>query len=142
MSLSDRVAVMNAGVIAQVAPPEELYHRPQSRFVAEFVGKLNTLPAQTQGGQVQIAGTALRAERTAASPDQGPCVLGFRPEMARLGAEGLPVDVVGRSFLGATVRYKVQGQGFLAIVDGTSGLSVGDHTHLMPTGGLVLPVEG
>jgi ABC-type Fe3+/spermidine/putrescine transport system ATPase subunit len=45
MSLSDRIAVMRAGCIEQVGTPEEIYHRPRSRFVAEFIGQANFLPA-------------------------------------------------------------------------------------------------
>lgn len=46
MSLSDRVAVMGGGEIVQIGTPEEIYHRPLSRFVAEFIGQANFLPAQ------------------------------------------------------------------------------------------------
>lgn len=46
MSLSDRVAVMRGGEVVQVGRPEEIYHRPKSRFVAEFIGQANFLPNQ------------------------------------------------------------------------------------------------
>lgn len=45
MSLSDRVAVMRGGEVVQIGAPEEIYHRPKSRFVAEFIGQANFLPA-------------------------------------------------------------------------------------------------
>src|SRR5690348_2147953 len=52
MTLGDRVAVMRAGVIQQVGPPEELYERPENLFVAGFIGSpaMNFLPATVEGG--------------------------------------------------------------------------------------------
>ncbi|MBB4953731.1 putative spermidine/putrescine transport system ATP-binding protein [Agrobacterium vitis] len=45
LTMSDRIAVMDAGEIQQIATPSEIYHRPKSRFVAEFMGEANILPA-------------------------------------------------------------------------------------------------
>jgi putative spermidine/putrescine transport system ATP-binding protein len=44
LTMSDRIAVMDAGEIQQIATPAEIYHRPKSRFVAEFMGEANILP--------------------------------------------------------------------------------------------------
>lgn len=55
MTMSDQVAVMNHGKIAQVGAPEELYQRPEKRFVAEFLGRSNILPVVVAG---QAAGGA------------------------------------------------------------------------------------
>ena len=51
MTLADRVVVMNGGIIEQVGPPQELYHRPATRFVAGFIGSpaMNFLPARVEG---------------------------------------------------------------------------------------------
>ncbi len=49
MAMSDRIAVMDAGVIRQIAPPEELYRSPRDRFVASFLGDVNILPAHYHG---------------------------------------------------------------------------------------------
>ena len=54
MSMSDRIAVFNAGRIEQIAPPNEIYTRPASRFVADFVGESNLLPGRVRGGQIEI----------------------------------------------------------------------------------------
>lgn len=43
MALSDRVVVMNKGAIEQVGSPQEIYHRPRSRYVADFIGEMNFL---------------------------------------------------------------------------------------------------
>lgn len=48
MTVSDRIAVMHDGEIVQVGTPEEVYHRPTSRFVAEFIGQANFLPSDKQ----------------------------------------------------------------------------------------------
>lgn len=49
MFLSDRVAVMNKGVLEQIGSPEEIYNRPQTRFVASFIGQANFLPFEMAG---------------------------------------------------------------------------------------------
>ncbi len=49
LTLSDRLAVMFAGRIAQVGPPEEIYQKPQTRVVADFIGGMNFLPATVTG---------------------------------------------------------------------------------------------
>ncbi len=48
-SLSDRVGVLNAGKLEQVGTPEEIYHRPKTRFVADFVGKASFVKAKVEG---------------------------------------------------------------------------------------------
>jgi putative spermidine/putrescine transport system ATP-binding protein len=48
--LSDRIAILESGRVAQIGPPEEIYRRPATRFVAGFVGDTNLLPAQLSGG--------------------------------------------------------------------------------------------
>src|SRR5690606_5003121 len=46
LSISDRVAVMNKGIIEQLDTPHNIYYRPQTRFVARFIGTMNFIPAQ------------------------------------------------------------------------------------------------
>jgi spermidine/putrescine transport system ATP-binding protein len=85
--MSDRIAVMFEGGIAQMADPETLYRRPSSRRVAEFIGKMNLLPGDvgTDGGRVVVEVAGLG--RGAVEPDQlpggvvsGPTIVGIRPE--------------------------------------------------------------
>ena len=118
LSLSDRVAVMRDGHVLQVGPPKELYERPRTRFVADFVGTNNLVPGDVQGGAGPgdlVVSTALGPLRAVASgPVSGRCVLAVRPENVALAApakgEGNRVD--GRvslvSYLGNTLRYDVQ----------------------------------
>jgi len=48
MAISDRIAIMNKGKIIQIGTAEELYFQPNSEFVAKFIGRINTLPAEVQ----------------------------------------------------------------------------------------------
>ncbi len=91
MTLADRVVVMNGGNIEQVGPPQELYHRPATRFVAGFIGSpaMNFIPARLENGGDALAlrlpgGVALpvpaaRAGRYASHAGQE-VLLGLRPE--------------------------------------------------------------
>jgi iron(III) transport system ATP-binding protein len=57
MSISDRIVVMNGGIVEQVGTPREVYARPASRFVADFIGKANFLPANvTASRTVSLSG--------------------------------------------------------------------------------------
>lgn len=54
LSVADRIVVMNHGVIEQVGTPMEIYREPASPFVADFVGKVNVLPAKVSAGRLQL----------------------------------------------------------------------------------------
>lgn len=66
MTLSDRVAVMRAGTIEQIGPPEEIYSKPATRFVAEFIGQANFLP---EGKRSLLRGDTARLPQLAAGRD-------------------------------------------------------------------------
>ena len=114
LSLSDRVAVMNEGVIEQIGTPEEIYSNPASLFVAKFIGEMNTMDATIEAvGDQRIElrlanGAAVVAPRTALpQPRVGQTVtLAVRPEKIALSAgpaaEGNCVTgrIVGRAFQG------------------------------------------
>ena len=51
MTMADRIAVMDRGRLIEVAPPGELYERPRTRFVAEFVGDINIVEGQVAAGE-------------------------------------------------------------------------------------------
>ncbi|MFJ9621953.1 ABC transporter ATP-binding protein [Streptomyces sp. NPDC101181] len=105
LSMADRVAVLNAGRLEQCAPPAELYERPATAFVAEFVGTMNRLPGRTAaGGTVEVAGAVLPVDGPA--PVEGePVDVLIRPEGIRAEAdpEGT-ATVVSASFLGSVTR--------------------------------------
>ena len=118
LSLSDRVAVMRDGRVLQVGSPRELYERPRTRFVADFVGINNLLPGEVEGhaGDTDlVVRTALGSLRAIAGGTvAGRCVLAVRPENVALGPAGSGDGnrVAGRvslvSYLGSTVRYDVE----------------------------------
>ncbi len=84
LTMSDRIAVMRAGRIEQVGPPQEIYERPATRFVADFIGETNLLEATPLGaGRFRLASGV---EIAAATGDGR--VLAIRPERARLVAPG------------------------------------------------------
>ncbi len=79
LSVADRIVVMNHGVIEQVGTPEEVYREPATPFVADFVGRINVLPARTlASGAVQVGGTVLRCPHD--RPAGQACKLYLRPE--------------------------------------------------------------
>src|SRR5262249_53189897 len=110
MTLGKRIAVLNAGVLQQVADPHTLYHRPANRFVAGFIGSppMNFLDARVEeGGTVALAGESLApapAPNTFAARRGRTVTLGVRPEDLTLEAGGaggsLPATLEVREPLG------------------------------------------
>jgi putative spermidine/putrescine transport system ATP-binding protein len=105
LAVADRVAVMRAGRIEQIGSPEELYHRPASAFVAEFVGLTNRVDATAAGGVVRVLSQEVPAATE--TPD-GPVTAYLRPEDVLLAADGIPGVVLTTSFLGALRRTRVR----------------------------------
>jgi putative spermidine/putrescine transport system ATP-binding protein len=109
LSMADRVGVMRAGRLEQVAEPAELYSRPATAFVAEFVGTMNRLPAELGGGGtvVTVLGATVPAQE--GGPSSGPVDALVRPEnLTVAAAEGGNGIVTGRTFLGAVTRVAVR----------------------------------
>ena len=111
LAIADRVGVMREGRLEQLAPPTEVYSRPATAFVAEFVGLSNRLTGEVKGGEVTVRGCRLPlVERDV--PD-GQVVALVRPEAITLASHasaesGLLVGtVIAVTFLGATSRVTV-----------------------------------
>jgi iron(III) transport system ATP-binding protein len=121
MEMADRIVVMHRGAIAQVGTAAELYHHPVTRFVAEFIGRMNVL--RLDGAQ--LGGVPLRLPAPAR-------VVGIRPEDVEpaAGAAGGVNEVAG------TVRKAV----FLGSVTHVT-LAIGDQTLLVELGGGERPPE-
>jgi spermidine/putrescine transport system ATP-binding protein len=118
LSMSDRICIMRGGRIVQVGSPRELYDRPTSRYVADFVGKSNFFPGQVTkvsagraelvaAGGHRIAGVMpvdIAAGRTATAS--------LRPEQItlsrKMAGSALPVTVINRIFLGEHTEYLVR----------------------------------
>ncbi len=96
LSMADRVAVFNTGRIMQVGTPEDIYRRPQTRFVADFVGSSNVLPPEFVQSMLGIAKWA-----------------SLRPEAVHVikaggGASALTGTVTSRSYMGSTTRLSIE----------------------------------
>ncbi|MDN3920878.1 sn-glycerol-3-phosphate import ATP-binding protein UgpC [Roseateles violae] len=103
MTLAQRMIVMNAGHMEQIGTPEQVYGRPQTTFVASFIGSppMNLLKGRAQGRRFEIDGVAL--ELPAAAPRDGELILGLRPEHVDdwRAASGWPLRVEMIEMLGA-----------------------------------------
>ncbi|WP_290521855.1 ferric ABC transporter ATP-binding protein [Aggregatibacter sp. oral taxon 458] len=88
-AVSDEVIVMNKGKIMQKAPAKDLYQRPNSLFLANFMGESSIFPAKLQGNTVNIHGYELALNNAAQFnlPD-GDCLAGVRPEAVYLHETG------------------------------------------------------
>ncbi len=111
LSVADRVGVLRSGRLEQVASPDELYERPATAFVAEFVGTMNRLPATLADGRVHLRGV----HRPPAGPllQSATVVALVRPEALVVVADPAGTGrVVTRTFSGAATRVLV------ALLDG------------------------
>jgi ABC-type Fe3+/spermidine/putrescine transport system ATPase subunit len=107
--LSDRIAVMRDGRIAQVGTPAEVYRTPASRFVAGFIGDTNLLSGHAEGGIVHL--DELPLDIPTSSLEKGPVEVSIRPHDLKLDGTGsvrLQGEVVDAVFLGPDVRYTVR----------------------------------
>ena len=126
LSISDRIVVMNEGAIEQIGSPGDIYNRPRTRFVASFVGTLNTLEGVVVDpveGAIRVGQTMLRARGVIEGAKAGETrALALRPEALRLGppADGdnpLTGVIEDATFLGAIVRLRVRIDGGALLVD-------------------------
>jgi putative spermidine/putrescine transport system ATP-binding protein len=137
LSVADRVGVLRQGRLEQVASPDELYERPATAFVAEFVGTMNRLPAEPVDGGVRLLG--VRRPVSGGLPP-APLVALVRPESLAVRADpGGAGRVVTRTFSGATTRLAVALPGDLEVaVDVASA----DSAELVPGAAVtVTPAE-
>ncbi len=105
LAVADRVAVMSSGNIEQIGTPEELYLRPSSPFVAEFVGLSNKVTGTLAGGVVSVLGSNL--DLLGEAQADGPVSAYIRPEDIVYGSGPISATVVTTSFLGSLRRTRV-----------------------------------
>jgi ABC-type Fe3+/spermidine/putrescine transport system ATPase subunit len=108
MVMSDRIALLRAGELEQVAPPDEIYNRPATSYTAQFIGHTNLLSAEVLGGAAHAGALTWPTQ----APD-GKSLFSLRPECIRpAGAAGNPVKfrarVLDHSFHGASELLRVQ----------------------------------
>jgi iron(III) transport system ATP-binding protein len=130
LSLSDRIVVMNAGAVLQVGGPEDIYHRPGTQFVAEFLGHCNILDARavaaTSAGTTELVLRANGQQITVSGEDLAvgdQVQLAVRPEAITLadhegaaGANTYPAEVRSASFLGDHYLYELDLDGLALTV--------------------------
>ena len=126
LAVADRVAVMRSGSIEQIGVPEELYTRPASPFIADFVGLSNRLPGVVRHGFARLQGVSLPL----LDPSQadGAVSVSVRPEDLEFGDDGAPGVVVSSSFHGSLRRTRV-------LLDDGSSLVVQHGARLHPSVG-------
>ena len=123
MAVSDRIAVMNRGSIVQQGTAEDLYRRPASEFVAQFIGRVNLVQGRVAGVsgatlEIEALGQRLRAQAPPETPlEPGAAVrLVLRPETIELApdgeaqaadAAGAAATILSRSYLGEKIEYLV-----------------------------------
>ncbi|MCZ7570164.1 MAG: ABC transporter ATP-binding protein [Ardenticatenaceae bacterium] len=126
MTLSDRIVVMNKGRVDQVGTPFDIYQRPATRFVANFIGRANVLSGTIVGREkgyvaLTLLGLPVEVPAPPAPPPAGAlAAVLVRPEAVRLQAEPNGVSGVIRrtTYLGPTVEYDVEVAGeLLSVVD-------------------------
>ena len=111
MAVSDRIIVMKNAEIAQEGTPQDLYDRPASAFIADFIGDANLIDVEvTQAGtETALALGDLRLTLPLASQATGPAKLVLRPHHARLsrdpGPATLPAEITYAAWLGNSVQY-------------------------------------
>ena len=151
MTMGDRIAVFNQGVVQQVGPPMELYERPANAFVAQFLGspRMNVLPARMtlQDGEALLRVEGLGEVRlpAPASPPAAGAVahIGVRPEALDVGAEGLLLTLSLIERLGdTTLLYGALPDSevplAIKLADAGSPWQVGDRVRIRPRAGQVL----
>ena len=136
LSLGDRVCVMNAGEILQIASPNEVYARPANLFVAQFVGEMNFFDGKVAGaGHVESPFGLIAACLPSGVSDGAAVTLAIRPEHVKVspsssyGIAGNVGKVTSRNYLGdaALAEVEINGVTLLAKLAGDMDLIVGQN---------------
>lgn len=114
MSIADRIAVMNLGVLEQMDSPEEIYARPSTLFVATFIGTMNRLDAFVEAeGRIRAGPFAFEQPQGMQSTPEGPLVAGIRPEdlLIETGGDGIRAQIEHVVDLGHYRRVSLRAEG-------------------------------
>jgi spermidine/putrescine transport system ATP-binding protein len=122
LTMSDRIAVMNQGWVDQIGAPEEIYHHPQSVFVAGFIGQANLWSVEVESVSAETAVVSLFGRQVSAQLEGRRVRVGetvelmVRPERVRVsvdeptdGSMMLPCTVIDYVFQGPVVRFALAG---------------------------------
>src|SRR5947207_12658580 len=149
MTMGDRIAVMNLGVLQQIGSPPELYDNPVNVFVAAFIGSpaMNFATAKAEDGALKLGGTTLelsgRAARAAAQNRGRDLLIGFRPEDLQLdGQDGsnavqVPAQIDVVEYLGheELIHAQAEGHEIVALVPSEKKVQAGEQVDF------TIPVE-
>jgi putative spermidine/putrescine transport system ATP-binding protein len=146
LTMSDRVAVFNDGIIQQLAPPDDLYERPENSFVAQFIGENNKLSARVTGREGNIAritmpdGSKGEALAVACGDVGSETLISIRPERVTFGPEtranSTSAKVLELIYLGDHIRCRLDVLGndqfIVKLPNGAAKvpLAVGETTHV------------
>lgn len=141
MSMSDRVIVMNKGIVEQIGTPDEIYNKPASQFVADFIGLANIIDGEVMAVSPQLAtiqcmGTLFDVDTDLKLKVGEEIKIILRPEAVQIGRTGkIPVCVEESVFMGAYQDYKIKVNGQdLIVVDYNpaqkKGFSAGDNAYI------------
>jgi multiple sugar transport system ATP-binding protein len=139
MSMADTIAVMNQGVIEQLASPREVYERPASLFVADFIGSpamnfLDTRAGLSLGSDsLMLDGMSVKIPSAREAIIESDLVLGVRPEHVRLDdSSAIRGEVFGVEYLGTTQVITITTKHGMvrARVDANRKAAIGDHVGL------------
>lgn len=113
MTMADFIVVMHDGHIEQLGGPAELYERPATAFVANFLGVSNLLPGTVEGADaVRLdSGSVLHVTADAIGGRRGAVSVGIRPEKLRIadgGTNTLSGEIVDRAYVGVSTQYVVR----------------------------------
>lgn len=108
MTMSDRIILINKGVIQQIGSPKEIYSKPANPFVANFVGRVNFIKGFSKDGYVELEGTGQRLKYD--GDKSGNVVVAIRPEALRISETGegeLNARLVSQFYLGDVNDCKI-----------------------------------
>ena len=154
MALSDLVVVMNAGRVEQSGTPDEVYRRPASRFVADFIGRANFVEGRVErvdGGSVELAlfGRAMTVPAAPGLRAGDTAVVVVRPESIRVGVGDLRGEVRRATFLGPLAEYEIEVDGSMLLAADPDWMGRGLHEpgesvawSMRPEQAYVLPPSG
>lgn len=143
MAMSDRIIVMNKGVIQQIGSPTDVYETPANRIIADFIGLVNFVDGEASGGKVNVPALGIQLEDCRC--DNGKTVVAIRPEhLALTKSEGMIKGRLAHKFyLGDAIDWRVDVQGTtLRVIDKAlddNGYAIGDEVSLKVSKYMVFP---
>ncbi len=151
LAVSDEVVVMREGAIAQQGSPKHLYLKPNSRFVATFMGDANIIEGKIliddQTVLAEIYGIQIKTTLPVEDYQQGKTLIAIRPEALSLvkstSHPSLKGTVISRAYIGASTEYRVKVDShelFLIIPTGGKEFDLNDSVHVLISASGVAPI--